>query len=176
MKPPNFPAGYSLSKLRREQDRSNFRCENPKVNDWLKTKALQHQDKRLSSTKVVLNPAQQVCGFYTLVTGQIDFGDLPPEEARSLPKRSLPTAVLAWLGVDERHTRRGLGDFLVVSALRDCYDASQIFSFVAVVVDCLDENSRAFFMQYDFQPIPANPFRLFLSTRHLDVMINDDSL
>ena len=73
------------------------------MDDWLKTKALQNQDKHLSATKVLLDESGAIAGYFTLATGQVDFGDLPTEVAKTLPRRMLPVAVLAWLGVAADH-------------------------------------------------------------------------
>jgi len=94
-----LPPGFSLKPLQRSHPRRIFDCGQSEVNDWLHTKALQHQDKRLSATKILLNQDAAIAGFYTLATGQVDFGDLPSELARKLPRRALPAAILAWLGV-----------------------------------------------------------------------------
>jgi hypothetical protein len=53
----------------------------------------------LPSFKVVVDETDRIAGFYTLATRQVDFRDLPDEFARQFPRRSLPVAVLAWLGV-----------------------------------------------------------------------------
>lgn len=137
------------------------------MNDWLRTKALQHQTKRLSVTKVLLDPQESIAGFYTLASGQVDFGELPADLSRQLPRRALPVAVLAWLGVDQRHQGRKLGDLLLAQALRDCYEASQTFAFVAVILDCLDDRTRMFYARWDFQQLPGNPYRLYLSFQTL---------
>ncbi len=94
-----LPLGFSLEPLQRSHQRRRFDCGQSEVNDWLHTKALQHQDKRLSATRVLIDQDRAVAGFYTLATGQVDFGDLPSDLARKLPRRALPVAILAWLGV-----------------------------------------------------------------------------
>ena len=50
--------------------------------------------------------------------------------------------MLAWLGVDQGFQGRGLGRLLLAQALRDCYDAGQTFSFIAVILDCVDDAAR----------------------------------
>ena len=94
-----------------------------------------------------------LAGYYTLATGQVDFGALPQEIAKGLPKRALPIAVLAWLGVDQRFQSLGLGSFLLAKALADCYRASRTFAFVAVVLDCLDASAKAFYERWDFREL-----------------------
>lgn len=144
------------------------------VDDWLRTRAWQHQKKHLSVTKVLLAADDSIAGYYTLATGQVDFGDLPPDVRRRLPRRTLPVAVLAWLGVTKDHQRRGIGRLLLAQALRDCYEAGEAFAFVAVILDCLNDDAKAFYKQWDFQELPGRPYRLFVSYRQLESMMKDD--
>jgi GNAT superfamily N-acetyltransferase len=137
----------------------------------LHTKALQHQDKRLSATKVLIDQDRAVAGFYTLATGQVDFGDLHSDLAKKLPRRALPVAILAWLGVSVTLQGQRLGNLLLAQALRDCYEAGQTFAFVAVILDCVDDRARAFYQRWDFAQLPGNPYRLFLSSQTLTAMM-----
>lgn len=166
-----FPPGFRLERLRREHPRRGFSSGEPMVDDWLVTKALQHQEKHLSTTRVLLDPAGEIAGFFTLATGLVDFADLPAEIVRRLPKRALPVAVLAWLGVSSSHQGQGLGKQLLAQALRDCHEASQIFAFVAVVIDCLNDAAKAFYARWDLAELPGHPYRLFLSAARLDAMM-----
>ena len=131
-----------------------------------------------AGTAVTLNTASgatgsgdsQIAGFYTLATAQVDFGDLPAALARGLPRRALPVAILAWLGVDKRFQGQGLGDRLLAQALRDCQSAGQTFAFIAVLLDCLHDRAKAFYQRWDFQELPGHPYRLFLSAAALDTL------
>jgi GNAT superfamily N-acetyltransferase len=166
-----FPAGYRLELLERAHPRSDFRSGEEKVDDWLVTKALQHQDKRLSVTKVLLDEAGAIAGYYTLTTGQLDFGDLPLDLAKGLPRRLLPMVVLAWFGVSSGRQGQGLGRSLLAQALSDCHHAGKTLAFIAVIVDCLSDTAKAFYQRWDFRELPGHPYRLFLSARRLEAMM-----
>jgi GNAT superfamily N-acetyltransferase len=166
-----LPAGYRLERLRRDHPRKSFRCGEQPVDDWLITKSLQHQSKHLSVTKALLDNAGTIAGYYTLATGQVDFGDLPVEVTKRLPRRLLPVAVLAWLGVSTARQGQGLGRLLLAQALRDCHEAGQTFAFVAVILDCLNDQAKAFYQQWDFAELPGHPYRLFLSAQRLEAMM-----
>ena len=168
-----FPAGFRLERLHRDHPRKQFRCGEEPVDEWLAARALQNQEKHLSVTKVLVDEAGAVAGYYTLATGQVDFGDLPAEVAKRLPRRALPVAVLAWLGVSTERQGQGLGRLLLAQALRDCYEAGQTFAFVAVILDCLNDAAKAFYQRYDFEELPGHPYRLFLSAKRLDAMIKE---
>jgi GNAT superfamily N-acetyltransferase len=166
-----FPPEFRLEALNRSHPRRTFDCGQVEVNGWLRTKAWQHQEKRLFATKVLVDSHGSIAGFYTLATGQVDFGDLPPDIVRTLPRRALPVAIVAWLGVNVRHQGQGLGDLLFARALRDCFDAGQTFAFVAVILDCVDDRSKAFYERWSFAELPGNPYRLFLSSRLLAALM-----
>lgn len=166
-----LPQGHRLEPLVKAHPRKKFASGQPAVDDWLHTKALQNQDKRLSTTKVLLDPTGGIAGFYTLATGQVDFGDLPAEEVKKLPRRHLPVAVVAWLGVAADRHGQGLGTTLLASALRDCHTAGRTFAFVAVLLDCIDDRAKAFYSRFDFTELPGHPYRLYLSAARLEAMM-----
>ncbi len=168
---PRFPEGYRLDPLQKSRPRRKFDCGVDLVNDWLRSKALQHQDKHLSVTKVLLSETAGIAGFYTLATGQVDFSDLPHDVVKQLPKRALPVAVLAWLGVSRSHQQQGFGKRLLAQALTDCYLAGQTFAFVAVILDCVDDAAKSFYQHWDFVELPGHRSRLFLSASQLTAMM-----
>jgi GNAT superfamily N-acetyltransferase len=169
-----LPEGFRLESLCREHPRRRFRCGEERVDDWLATKALQHQQKHLSVTKVLLEPSGDIAGFYTLATGQVDFRDLPAEFSKRLPRRLLPVAILAWLGVGAAHQGRGLGRLLLAQALRDCWEAGKTFAFIAVILDCLNDAAKSFYQHWDFEELPGHPYRLFLNAGPLKAMMEGD--
>ena len=167
-----LPDGYHIEPLVRKHPRRKFHCGEAMVDDWLATKALQHQRKRLSVTKVLVDKGGSIAGYYTLATSHVDFGDLPLDVTRKLPRRALPVAVLAWLGASLDHRGQGLGRWLLARALRDCYEAGQIFAFVAIVIDCLSDEAKRFYQKWDFDELPGNPYRLYITAAQLDSMMN----
>src|SRR5205085_6097588 len=168
-----FPAGYRLERLSKAHPRQAFASGQAQVDDWLRTKALQNQGKHLSATKVLLDESGAIAGYYTLATGQVDFGDLPAEAAKGLPRRMLPVAVLAWLGVSAEHQGQGLGRLLLAQALRDCHEAGKTFAFIAVILDCLNDKAKAFYRHYDFEELPGHSSRLFLSAKRLAALMGE---
>jgi GNAT superfamily N-acetyltransferase len=166
-----FPAGYHLERLMKAHPRRAFSSGNAKVDDWLHAQAFQSQEKHLSVTKLLLDDVGSIAGYFTLATGQVDFGDLPTDVAKKLPKRMLPVAVLAWLGVAVDRHGQGLGRTLLAKALRDCHEAGQTFAFVAVILDCIDNAAKAFYQHFDFAELPGHSSRLFLTAAQLEDMM-----
>jgi GNAT superfamily N-acetyltransferase len=140
------------------------------VDEWLTRHALQNQKKHLSITRVLIAPDATIAGYYTIAMGQVDFGALPLDVAKTLPRRALPVALLAWLGIDSGFQGQGLGARLLARALADCHDASHTFAFVAVILDCVDEKAKAFYQHWDFREMPGNSMRLYLSAATLEAL------
>lgn len=168
----SWPEGFHFESLVKAHPRKAFSSGQADVDDWIKTKALQHQGKHLSVTKVLLDSTESIAGYYTLATGQVDFSDLPADLTAKLPKRQLPVAMLAWLGVSQSRQGQEIGKLLLAHALRDCHDAGKTFAFVAIVLDCVDLAAKNFYQHYDFTELPGHPFRLFLSAERLDAMMS----
>jgi GNAT superfamily N-acetyltransferase len=167
----SLPPGYQIEPLKRSHPRKRFHSGNDQVDQWLATKALQNQEKNLSITKVLLDSSAAIAGYYTLATGNVDFSDLPPEITKRLPRRTLPVAVLAWLGVSVESQGMGLGRLLLAQALRDCYEASRTFAFVAVILDCVNDEAKHFYQHWGFRELPGWPYRMFLSAAELHGMM-----
>jgi ribosomal protein S18 acetylase RimI-like enzyme len=169
-----LPEGFHFEPLARSHPRKSFTCGQEEVDDWLTTKALQHQEKHLSITRILIDEIGAIAGYYTLATGQVDFSDLPAEVTKRLPRRMLPVATLAWLGVSVDRQGEGLGRSLLAQALRECHEAGKTFAFVAVILDCINDTAKAFYRRYDFEELPGGPYRLYLSTQRLEAMMENE--
>lgn len=167
MKEILLPEGFHWERLTRAHPRRKFGCGVDQVDEWLRKRAWQSQKKKLTVTQVLLDSEGVIAGFYTLATGQVDCGELPTELTKKLPKRLLPVAVLAWLGVDKNYQCQGIGTRLVAQALRDSYSAGATFPFVAVLLDCLNESAKQFYARWDFQEMPGYLLKLILSYQKL---------
>ena len=105
-----------------------------------------------------------VLGYYTLSATSIEYGDLPSEIARRLPRYlTLPALLLGRLAVEAGRQGQGLGQLLLASALSRCLRVSRgDIAAMAVVVDAKDEAAARFCTRHDFIRFPSQPMRLFL--------------
>ena len=46
-----------------------------------------------------------------------------------------------------------------------------IFLFWTRILDCINDGSRSFYLKWDFQALPGSPYRLYLSVKQLEAMI-----
>ena len=77
-----------------------------------------------------------VLGYYTLSALSVDIGAWPEDVARKLPKYpAVPATLLGRLAVDTRLRGKGMGEHLLMDALRRAFEASRDVASVAVIVD-----------------------------------------
>ena len=108
------------------------------------------------------NPLE-IAGYYTLASYSVSPGELPPAVAKRLPRYpQLPAAILGRLAIAENYQGQGLGEHLLLDAMKRSLDQSKVMGVFALFVDAKDDNAADFYRRYDFIPLPTHPLRLFL--------------
>lgn len=57
--------------------------------------------------------------------------------------------------------------------MRDCHEAGKTFAFIAVILDCINDAAKTFYQHWDFEELPGHPYRLFLSAKRLEAMMEE---
>jgi GNAT superfamily N-acetyltransferase len=153
-----------ISALEKAHDRTLFDCGHENLNRYLRQQARQDAEKHVAASFVLTQPGSRaVLGFYTLSAAVIPARELPPELMKRLPRYGqLPVTLLGRLAVDRSVSGQGVGEFLLVDALRRSLEGAQQIAAMAVVVDAKDERAERFYRHFDFQPFQQTPLRLFL--------------
>jgi len=157
-------ASESIVPLQKGHDRSGFDCGNDDLNRYIRQQARQDADRHVAAPFVLLEPASPlVRGYYTLSASVIPVGELPPEMMKKLPRYGhLPVTLLGRLAVDMTVKGQGIGEFLLVDALRRSLEGAQHIGAMAVVVDAKDQQAERFYQHFNFLPYQLTPLRLFL--------------
>jgi predicted GNAT family N-acyltransferase len=150
---------------KKKHDRAAFSCEQESLERYLKEHATQEIKKRVAAVYVLTLDGKTIAGYYTLSHYAIDAGELPPELVQQLrlPKYDkLPATLLGRLARSKQFKGRGLGELLLMGAMKRALEHSRNIASVAVVVDAIDENARTFYIRYGFIDIPNHSNRLFM--------------
>lgn len=151
------PAFVELDKAR--HDRGSFRSGKPSLDDFLQKQAVRHAKAGTSRTLVLPGPTPDADGrfpvlaFFSASFTTIRRADLPPAQAKSLPRYPLPAFLIAQLAVDGRVARQGHGSSTLVAAIAYLLDVHERLPAVAIVVDCLDDDARRFYERFGFEPL-----------------------
>ena len=107
----------------------------------------------------------KLAGFYTLTQDNIEVEDLPLELTKqlNLPRyKRIGATLLGRLARDLTCKGKGVGELLLVDALKRSLVMSRQIASAAVVVDAKDEKAPKFYRDFGFIPFPESQKRLFL--------------
>ena len=146
-------------------DRTAFDCGEPALDEFLRTKAAQHQARRISRSFVLTDSAtpRRVLGYYSLANGQIARAQLSEKEAAALPKHPIPAVMLARLAVDRSMQGQHLGQWLLMDAVKRCALVGQQSGVYALLVDAKNEDAKRFYERFGFSAIAGQPMSLYLA-------------
>jgi predicted N-acetyltransferase YhbS len=148
--------------LDESHDVSEFDCDKPKMDEWLRKYALRNQGLNATRTYVTCE-GSVVRGYFSLAPSSVEFKNVPARMSEGLSTRyPVPVILLARLAGDKRWRGKRLGESLLFEALQRSLQASQAIAGVAVLVDALDEQARTFYEKYDFEQSPTDPNQLLL--------------
>jgi len=145
-----------------EQNRDSFCCGEEALDRYLKTQATQDIRRRIASCIVAVESATDLlAGYYTIAAASIPLVNLPPEEAKRLPRYpTLPAVRIGRLAVDQKFQGRGLGGALLVDAARRSLQSPP--AVWALLVEAKNENAVAFYQRFGFRTFAGQPRILFL--------------
>lgn len=157
-------APYSIEPLGRHHDRAAFSCGKEPLDRYIKEQASQDARRHYAALFVLVERGKKVVlGYYTLSSFGVNLKDLPEATARKLPRYPLvPATLLGRLAVDEKHHGKGLGELLLMDALRRSLDQADVIGSAAVIVEAMDREAWEFYQNFDFLPFQNLKDRLFL--------------
>jgi GNAT superfamily N-acetyltransferase len=146
--------------IQQKHDCSSFRCGKPILDDWFRRKA--RQSEGLSARTFVVCEGQTVVGFYSISGGAILRDALPTAKLRKNQPEHVPVVIVARLGVDQAHRRKGIGSGLLKDAILRAINISRQVGFRAVLVHALDDEAVEFYRKYGFIASPVHPRTMIL--------------
>lgn len=159
-----------IEKLSASHNIQDFDCGKPALNNFLINYALQNQQFD-SSTTYVACVDNNVIGYYTLTVASVIHQDAPPRIIKGLPKYPVPLALLARLAVSKNFQGQRIGSGLLKDCLKRVNAAADILGIRALLVHAQDEQARAWYENFDFEPSPTDPLHLFLMLKDIRKML-----
>ena len=121
---------------------------------------------RLSMTHTLTQAGSNaIVGYYTLAAASIPFERVPEalrERARMSRYPALSATLIAPLARHEVWRGSGIGELLLVDALRRAWDQTASVGAAFVIVDAINEAAADFYRRYSFIPFEDDDRTLFL--------------
>jgi GNAT superfamily N-acetyltransferase len=148
-------------KLRADHDLSDFECEEPALDDWLRRRALQNEESGASRTYVVCS-GRQVVGYYALAVGAVAHLEAPGRVRRNMPD-PVPVMIIGRLAVHKDFQGKKIGPALLRDAVLRTLQAAEIAGVRAILVHAISDRARQFYERWGFIPSPMDPMTLMIT-------------
>src|SRR5579863_3809402 len=97
-----------------KHDRAAFSCGVAALDDWFRFRARQDEQRNVARVFVALDDQHGIVGFYSLSSFTLTIADLPPEQAKRLPRYdAIPAALIGRLARDQKVRGEGVGGLLL---------------------------------------------------------------
>lgn len=147
-----------------------FDCGQSALNQFLQRYALLNQQANSAQTYVCCQ-GRVVVGFYSLAVGSVEPGSAPSRVLKGLARHPVPVMILARLAVDLGHQGKGLGRALLKDALLRTAQAADIAGIRCLLVHAKDDVARQWYLSWEFEPSPTDPYHLFLMLKDLKALL-----
>lgn len=156
----------AVRKLEAADGVDGFDCGHAELDIWLKRHALASQAANSAQT-YVCRSGGEVVGYYSLAVGSVEPRQAPARVMKGQARYAVPVMLLARLAVDRAHQGCGLGRALLKDALLRTVQAADIAGIRALLVHAKDDAARGWYLSWEFDPSPTDPYHLFLLLKDL---------
>lgn len=126
-------------------DLGQFKSREPRLDDWLRQRALANESSGACRTYVVQD-GDRIVGFYSLATGAIAHTDTTGKVRRNMPD-PVPVVILGRMAVDESYEGQGIGKGLLKDAVLRTLSASEIVGVRAILIHAKSDDAKRFYVQ-----------------------------
>jgi GNAT superfamily N-acetyltransferase len=140
-------------------DASAFSCGKPALDEWLRHRALQNQQRGFTAVQVV-HEEKRILGYYGLAPSAVAPTSLPRAIRTGQPPNPIPCLLLGQLAVDQAWAGQGIGLALISHALARAVQASRLIAGRALIVKAIDGEAAEFWVRRGFQPTKDDPLTL----------------
>jgi ribosomal protein S18 acetylase RimI-like enzyme len=153
---------FRLEPLGGEHERSLFRCGEHALDRYFQAQATQDIRRRVANCFVAVETVTgHIAAYYTISAASIPLVDLPPDEAKRLPRYpTVPAVRIGRLAVDRRFQGHGLGAALLADAAARTLKADA--AAFTLLVDAKNNQAVAFYHRFGFRILSSQPRTLFL--------------
>ncbi len=158
--------------------RACFACGVEALDRYLKQQASQDAKKRVAVPYVLVSGGR-IAGYYTLSSTNIRVDDLSPELLAQLKLPRYPVigaTLIGRLARDVSFRGSGIGELLLIDALKVSLTLSRKIASVGVVVDAKDEAAERFYQRFGFVAFAQMKNRLFLRMDTIDRLFSEPAV
>jgi GNAT superfamily N-acetyltransferase len=159
--------------LGNEHQIDGFDCGVRSLDVWLVKHARAAVGAGSARTYVVVDSkGDRVVGYHALSLASIEHDDATERGRKGMPKHPIPAMLLARLAVDRTAQGKGIGAFLLSDAMSRALSVSEQAGMRLLLVHAPNDEARAFYEHFGFEPSPSDPMNLQLLVKDIRVALD----
>jgi predicted GNAT family N-acyltransferase len=156
---------YTIRRLdSKEHNKTSFNCGIQELDRYFTEQAGQDMRRHIAVT-YVLNElsSNDIIGYHTLSATSIELKNLSEQEIKKLPRYPLlPATLIGRLAIDTKYQGQGMGQLLLIHALKISLETSRNVASLAVIVDAKNDKAAQFYQHFGFIQFSDKADKLFL--------------
>lgn len=151
--------------LSRDHDLEGFECRSAEQTEWLRRHARQSSGSGTTRVLVVApTDSDVVVAYYAWCMASVSLADAPPRMRKGAGRYPQPVALLARLGVDVGHERRGVGAGLLQDVIARTHALGEEIGCRGLLVHAETPEARDFYLHLvpEFEPSSTDDLHLLL--------------
>ena len=160
-----MPPRFTIEPLGPHHDRTAFSCGSASLDDFIKTKVRKENELGYCAVFILVEESgsSPIVGYYSLSSHSVTLKGIDSASRKKLPKHPVvPATLIGRLARDRRFRAQGVGEFLLIDALKRALQSSAQVGSYAVTVDAIDDAAIVFYSKFGFVPPIGHPNRLYL--------------
>jgi GNAT superfamily N-acetyltransferase len=157
-------SNYSIVKLCKSHNKTAFNSGVAPLDQYLAKQAGQDMKRQAAVTYVLSElSSNNIIGYHTLSATSIELTNFSEPEVKKLPRYPLlPATLVGRLAVDEKYHGKGIGQLLLINALKISLENSHHIAALAVIVDAKNAKASQFYQHFGFIPFSTTHNKLYL--------------
>lgn len=145
---------FVVEDITRNHDRNSFSCGIVELDNYLKYDARRHHQEGFNHTQVLTNgTSSQILGFFSFAAASLSSDYFENGRVSKLQNYDIPCLKLSRFALDQRYHGQGLGQFLLVCALKHACKVSQKIGAYAVIIDAKNDFAKSFYIRNGFDEL-----------------------
>jgi len=154
--------------LSKQHNRKSFDCGKEKFNNYIKTLARQHQEKRFSTTYVAVEEGNTtVLGYISISLGSVPLDEINEDIRGKLPLHPMPVLHVGRLATDKSVSGKGIGQLLLTKATDIAIEFSQSAGVHAIELEADDQEAFGYYIRRGFLPLNSEKKLLYAPVQTL---------
>jgi GNAT superfamily N-acetyltransferase len=151
--------------ISKSHHRKAFDCGDAELNTFLTKYARQAHERGSAKAFCAIDSANPgaILGFYSITPAQLEYGRVPDELRKGLPRHAVGGFRLARLATERRVQGQGLGGQLLSAAARRAILAAEAVGGVVLVIDAKNDRAAAWYASYGCVRLDDAPLTLIMS-------------